>query len=248
MTPPGYTLLRRGKVRVLVRHDVATRLGPWLLRPVMAPPNDAESIASGRGGAFRARGDGGLRLVVRPCRRGGWLGRVVTRTYLGWRPRMWREVEVSAGARARQVPTPAVLAARVEGWGLYRGFVVTEEALDTITLAEALRGGYDLPAQVRFARAAGEAVGRLHRAGVDHADLNLANILVARQGEGTAHILDLDRADLGEAPLTAAARRRNLRRLERSWHRLTEGAPVGAEIRAAFGAGYDAAGEASCGC
>ena len=75
MTPAGYTLLRRGAVRALVRHDMVTQLGGWLAAPEIVPPRGAEAIASGRGGAFRAPTNDGRRIVVRPCRRGGWIGK-----------------------------------------------------------------------------------------------------------------------------------------------------------------------------
>jgi 3-deoxy-D-manno-octulosonic acid kinase len=249
MMPPGYTLLRRGAVRVLLRNDVVTRLGPWLVAPIMRVPDGAQAIASGRGGAFRARCAQDLRVVVRPCRRGGWLGRVIARTYLGWRPRPWRELAVSLEARARAVPTPAILAVRVVGWGLYRGVVVTEEVPEAVTLAEALRETGDGALRAAFARAAGEAVARLHGAGVEHADLNLGNILVLpERADGPAQVIDLDKARVRGAPLAAAARRRNLRRLERSWCQLMAGAVVAPEVRRGFQAGYAAVDGAQCEC
>jgi 3-deoxy-D-manno-octulosonic acid kinase len=249
MTPAGYTLLTRGQVRALLRHDVVTRLGAWLTAPSLETPAGAEAIASGRGGAFRARCAGDLRVVVRPCRRGGWIGRVMAATYVGWRPRPWRELAVSLEARARAVPTPAILGVRVVGRGLYRGAVVTEEALDTMTLAEALREVPPATVRVRLARAAGEAVGRLHGAGVEHADLNLANILVPRRPlDGPALIIDLDGARLRRSPLAVPARRRNLRRLERSWRRLSGESAVAGDICDGFRAGYEAMGGLPCAC
>jgi 3-deoxy-D-manno-octulosonic acid kinase len=249
MMPAGYTLLRRGRVRALLRHDVVTRLGAWLTTPSLETPAGAETIASGRGGAFRARCAGDLRVVVRPCRRGGWIGRVIAGTYVGWRPRPWRELAVSLEARARAVPTPAILAVRAVGRGIYRGAVVTEEAPDTLTLAEALTQVTAAAARIRLARAAGEAVGRLHEAGVEHADLNLGNILVSRPPlDGPALIIDLDGARLHRIPLAARARRRNLRRLERSWRRLSGESAVAADMRDGFHAGYGAVGGFPCAC
>jgi 3-deoxy-D-manno-octulosonic acid kinase len=249
MTPPGYTLLHRGSVRALVRNDVVTRLGSWLMAPMVRPPAGAEPIAGGRGGAFRARYPDDLRIVVRPCRRGGWLGRVVASTYVGVWPRPWRELAVSLEARARAVRTPAILAVRVTGWGLYRGVVVTEEAADTMTLLEAWRETMDGARRTGFARAAGEAVARLHGAGVEHADLNLGNILVSRQGPDLpAQVIDLDKARLGRGPLAAAGRRRNLRRLERSWRRVMDGAAVSPDVRSGFRAGYEAVDGSRCEC
>lgn len=248
MTRAGYTLLRRGCVRVLVRDDVVTRLGPWLAAGHFVTPAGAVPVAGGRGGAFRTTCAGGLRVVVRPARRGGWLGRVVRETYVGWRPRPVRELDASVIARRRAVPTPAVLGVRVVGWGFYRGVVVTEEAAGVMTLAQmiASRGAVGEPTAV--ARAAGESVGRLHAAGVDHADLNLHNLLVPQTGNGDVVVIDLDKARVGRHGLAAAARRRNVRRLARSWRRVTGTAAPPPDLLAAFRAGYEAAGGVACEC
>jgi 3-deoxy-D-manno-octulosonic acid kinase len=191
---------------------------------------------------------GGGGIVVRPCRRGGWIGRLLGRTYLGWRARPWRELTVSVEARARAVPTPAIVAARVDGWGIYGGAVVTEEAADTLTLADALRATASAAERARAARAAGEAVGRMHAAGIEHADLNLNNILVPARDGGGALVIDLDKARLRGAPLGSTFRQRNLRRLRRSWDRLMGGQAVPADLAAAFRAGYEAGGGAPCAC
>ncbi|HXH06381.1 MAG TPA: lipopolysaccharide kinase InaA family protein [Vicinamibacterales bacterium] len=248
MTPAGYTYLRRDGVRALVRHDLVVPLGGWLLADEIVPLPAAEAIESGRGGAFRAS-VGGLRLVVRPCRRGGWIARILGETYLGLRPRPWRELAVSVAARARAVPAPAVVAVRVAGWGAYRGVVVTEEAAGAVTLAAALRAAASDEERGRLARAAGEAVARLHAAGVEHADLNLFNILVRPEPAGAAAlVIDLDKARLRRAPLARRRRRRNLRRLERSWRRVSGADEVPPELRRGFGGGYAAVDGFTCAC
>jgi hypothetical protein len=77
----------------------------------------------------------------------------------------------------------------------------------------------------------------------------LTIILVHREADGAAvALLDFDRARLRRAPLAAAARRRNLRRLARSLAKLDpEGRLAGAEERRAFHAGYGSHGtEGTC--
>jgi 3-deoxy-D-manno-octulosonic acid kinase len=75
----------------------------------------------------------------------------------------------------------------------------------------------------------GAAIAGLHRAGVDHADLNAHNILI--DAKGTVSIIDFDRGRV-RAPGTWAARnllrlRRSLVKIghfsEESWGRLTAG-------------------------
>jgi 3-deoxy-D-manno-octulosonic acid kinase len=118
-----------------------------------------------------------------------------------------------------------------------------------MTLTEVLRQSPPEEPPVAAARRAGEAVGRLHAAGIDHADLNLGNVLVSMPGAATAaHVIDLDQARVVDAPLGWRARRRNLRRLRRSWRRVMHGAPIPPGVYAAFRAGYEAAGGGPCEC
>ncbi len=242
--PPGYTALAAGSRRALVRDDLVPALGRWLLRAPLAPPPGATALGEGRGGAFRfALGDGGT-AVVRFGRRGGLVGRVVRTWYAGVRPRPWRELAVTLGARARGAPVADVLAACVHGWGCYRSAIVTAELSGVATAIAALRTATDGSGRQRVARAAGEAVARVHAAGVVHADLNLTNLVLGDDG-GT--VLDLDRARLAAGPLAPRARRRSLRRLARSARKLDpHGALVDAEVRRAFHDGYDRAGRRAC--
>jgi len=239
--PPAYTLLVRGRVRAAVRRDLADALGPWLLSPVLAPPAGAEPIASGRGGAYRTALPGGVRAVVRPYRRGGWLARVVHETYLGWRPRPLRELVATVEARRRGVAAVEVLAARVEGGLAYRGALVTAEVAGAVSLIDALRSAADPGARAALARSAGSVVATMHAAGVAHPDLNLGNLL-ARAGAVVA-VVDLDRAALVAPPLGAPVRRRNLRRLRRSLRKLDRGGELGHSAAiAAFRSSYAEAG------
>ena len=237
--PSGYALLSAATVRAAVRRDLVPTLGPWLLRAELEMPPDAEPIASGRGAAYRALLPGGVRAVVRPYRRGGLVARVVRRTYVGRWPRPLRELVLTAEARRRGVAVPEVLAARVEGGVAYRGALVTAEVPWARPLLEALRAA-DPATRRLLAATAGRAVGAMHEAGVFHADLNLDNILIdAREGGATATVIDLDRARLTSGPLSRQARRRNLRRLERSVRKLDPRAAVfGPESLAGFREGY----------
>jgi 3-deoxy-D-manno-octulosonic acid kinase len=248
MLPSGYTLLTTASVRAAVRSDLAQALGPWLLAPVLVPPADAEPIASGRGAAYRAVLPGGVRAVVRPCRRGGLLARVVHETYLGWRPRPLRELALTVEARRRGVAAAEVLAARIEGRLAYRGALVTAEVPHAVPLIDALRAAPDAATRRRLGALAGSAVAALHIAGVLHADLNLTNILVGADGAG-ATVIDFDRGRLVQGQLGACARRRNLRRLLRSARALDPGGrAVDGAARAGFREGYARVTGRPCGC
>jgi len=234
--PAGYRALRRGRVRAIVRDELADALAPWLLAPELTLPGDAVPIAGGRGAAWRLTLPGGLRAVLRENRRGGVIRHVVARHYLGLRPRPFGELAVTTEARRRGVAAAEVLAARVDGWLVYRGALVTREIPDARPLLAALAAA-DPPRRAAVAADAGRAVARMHEAGVRHADLNLGNILVGDAGAIT--LVDFDRARLGNGPLDRGARRNNLQRLARSLQKLDgDGAIAGPETVAAFHRGY----------
>jgi 3-deoxy-D-manno-octulosonic acid kinase len=180
--------------------------------------------------------------VLRLYRRGGLLARLVRETYLGVAKRPLRELAVTAEARRRGVPAAEVLAARVEGGLAYRGALLTAELPGALTLLEALGRAPDAVGRRALAAAAGRAVALLHAAGIAHADLNATNIVVHADSGGVAvALLDFDRARLRPGPLGHTARRRNLRRLARSFAKLDpDGALSGAEERRAFHAAYRA--------
>ena len=213
--PSGYTALADGPRRAVVRDDLVPALAAWLLTAPLAPPPDATPIDGGRGAAYRVPSAGGI--VVRFGRRGGVIARLVRDRYLGLRPRPWRELSVSIGARDRGAPVPEVVAACVHGWGAYRSAIVTRELLGVAPVLAALEAATPGEARGAVAAAAGVAVARLHGAGVVHPDLNLSNIVVGRD---EAAIVDLDRARLHPGALGTRLRERSLRRLRRSLAKL----------------------------
>jgi hypothetical protein len=91
----------------------------------------------------------------------------------------------------------------------------------------------------------------MHAAGVSHADLNATNILVYGTPDApVAALLDFDRARLARGALGPSARRRNLRRLARSFAKLDPAATfAGAPERRAFRAAYgETGGGVPCDC
>jgi 3-deoxy-D-manno-octulosonic acid kinase len=251
--PPGYDWLSGPQVQVAARSDLAPACRSWLLERHLAVPDNAEPIGAGRGGAYRIELPGGRRAVVRPYRRGGilgplWRDRYVALPHLGRPTRPLRELAVTVAARARGVPVPEVLAARIEGCGIYRGTLVTAELEAMEPLITVLRAERDEHERSRFAASAGVGVALMHRAALYHADLNLWNILV-RPGapDHPAAIIDLDRAWLADGGLPAAARARNLERFARSRKKLDPDCQVMTEaVVAAFAAAYERSLGAAC--
>ncbi|MDX1381557.1 MAG: 3-deoxy-D-manno-octulosonic acid kinase [Xanthomonadales bacterium] len=169
--------------------------------------------AAGRGHALMLDTPFGA-AVLRPYLRGGQAARLSRDRYL-WlgleRTRAVHEFRVLAGLRDLQLPVPAPLAAGVRRSGLvYRCALLMERIQDARPLGERLgEDGVPWPA-------IGRCICRFHEAGLDHADLNARNILLAE--DGTVWLIDFDRARFD--PLMSVNGRANLRRLHRSLAKL----------------------------
>jgi 3-deoxy-D-manno-octulosonic acid kinase len=175
----------------------------------------AKATDTGRGTTWFV-GAPGVEWVLRHYRRGGAVARWVADRYL-WlgleRTRPFVEFRLTHRMRALGLPVPRPVAARVLRAGLtYSGDLITERLPGVPCSSLVARRAIDATGW----RAAGACVARCHRAGLDHADLNLHNLLLDRAG--TAHVIDLDRAVL-RAPGRWA--RSNLARLRRSLDKLT---------------------------
>jgi 3-deoxy-D-manno-octulosonic acid kinase len=170
-----------------------------------------QAAAGGRGGvAFLDAPIGAC--VLRHFRRGGLVAPLLGDRYL-WRGRArsrgFAEFALLAELTRRALPVPAPIAARCVRRGLYyTADLVTRAIENTGTLAETIAAGR---LDAELAGRVGGLVARFHAAGVDHADLNAHNILVARGG---LWLIDFDR---GEIRATGTAwKLANLARLKRS--------------------------------
>ncbi len=177
----------------------------------------ARAVGSGgRGGAwFIDAASGGVPLgamVLRHYLRGGVAAKFSRDRFL-WqgaeRSRSFAEFRLLREALRRKLPVPRPIAAIYWREGLrYRAGILLERLCGVVSLADlaaarASEAPWDL---------AGQLVARMHRAGLDHADLNAHNLLFDDAGRGW--IIDLDR---GQWRIPATAwRERNLARLLRS--------------------------------
>ena len=142
--------------------------------------------------------DGGGRWAVRHYHRGGAVASVLGDRYVAMgASRPLRELRASVEARARGVPTPAVIAGATYPHGIfYRADLVTELIPNGRNLSDAVFGA--APDDGRDATGALRAAGRLVRCLEDtriiHPDLNAMNVLVTGTADAAlAHALDLDR-------------------------------------------------------
>jgi 3-deoxy-D-manno-octulosonic acid kinase len=177
---------------------------------------DALSIrAGGRGGVAVIATPAG-ECVLRHYRRGGMVAALMGDRYL-WtgadRTRSFAEFRLLQAMARLELPAPTVVAARYQRVGLhYRADLITRRIADTQTLAECLASNR---LDAELAQEIGALVGRFHRAGVWHADLNAHNVLVA---EAALYLIDFDRGRL-RAP-GQGWRLANLQRLRRSLFKL----------------------------
>lgn len=189
--------------------------------------------AGGRGSAWFLDAPFG-RAVLRRYRRGGLVARLSRDAYL-WtgesRVRSVAEFRLASELLRRGLPVPRPLAAWYERSGMHYRAALLMDRLDGVhTLAELADAGHAPWAE------AGRLVALMHRAGLDHADLNAHNLMFDDAGRGW--VIDLDRGRLRAGG--GMWRRRNLERLHRSMMKLRgERAPAEVErdharLRAAY--------------
>ena len=188
-----------------------------------AASGKGEPLRGGRGTLWRVPFEGNGAVIVRTYRRGGLVRHLTCDLYWDRPPRPFAELGTLVEARRRGVPTVEVLGAGVTwtGWGSYRGTLVTREAAGFVDWWRWLQTVPAAAERRAVAARVAETVRLMHAHGVEHADLNLTNVLVrVEDGRPAALILDFDRARMFAAGLPDARRRRNLRRLRRSLSKL----------------------------
>jgi 3-deoxy-D-manno-octulosonic acid kinase len=157
--------------------------------------------------------------VLRRYRRGGLIGKVLFDRYL-CSSRPFRELAGLARARTLGVPVPEVIGASSTRSGLlwHRGRIATRLIPGSWTLPLCIGDNRNDAALVAYVlKRAGGAIRKMHEAGIDHADLNMNNILVDKKG--AVYIIDFDKATM-HPELGQRRRIRNLRRLLRSLRKL----------------------------
>ncbi|MEP6885512.1 MAG: 3-deoxy-D-manno-octulosonic acid kinase [Gammaproteobacteria bacterium] len=181
---------------------------------------ELSAVSGGRGSAWFV-GAGGRQWVLRHFRRGGFIARLSQDSYV-WtgedRVRAFAEWRLLDHLTQRGLGVPKPIAARYQRSGLvYRCDLITQRVLGAEPLSALLA---DAPLPESRWRAIGASLAQLHRAGVDHADLNAHNILIDQHGMVT--VIDFDRGR-ERAPGTWSAR--NLQRLQRSLAKIALGLP-----------------------
>ena len=233
--PPGYERLVRPGVETVARSTLAKPVDEALaagsLYEYAAHHPEARPLR-GRGVAYAVPlPDGATRVVVRRSRHGGWLAPLTGEIFLS-PTRAPHELEVSLRLAREGIPTPEVVAYSTYEVAplLRRADVATREVAGAVDLAAALGSDRD-PAAVRNAvRVVAKLLARMAVVGARHPDLNVRNVLIARDDNGhrEAWLLDVDRVWF-DAPRHPRVREANLSRFARSARKLREreGLPVG---------------------
>jgi 3-deoxy-D-manno-octulosonic acid kinase len=175
----------------------------------------------GRGSTLFIDADG-LKLVLRPYRRGGLIASVSRNRYLwrgGARTRSFREWHMLYLMRHAGLPVPTPIAAcyRRAGVFTYTAELLTEQLPAVTSLAARLQAGV-VPFMMWVE--IGRTLRHFHSEGVCHADLNAHNILLNDGPE--AWLVDFDRGSLRRPGLWCDS---NLVRLRRSIEKITDALP-----------------------
>ena len=174
----------------------------------------------GRGGAWFVDGPFG-RAVLRRYLRGGWAAKF-SRDGYAWTgeeaTRGFAEFRITRALHARGLPVPAPIAAAYWRNGRhYRAAILVARIEGARTLAEAFVEQGDAAPWA----AAGALVARMHRAGLEHADLNADNLLF--DAGGNPWMIDFDKAALHQHDSGPQWREANLARLSRSLRKQRHG-------------------------
>ena len=179
-------------------------------------------VTQGRGSAWFVA-SGVRQWALRHYRRGGFIARFSQDRYV-WagedRVRAFAEWRLLELLSRRGLPVPKPVAARYQRSGLlYRCDLITQRIVGARPLSETLKDG---AISESTWRAVGAAVAELHRAGVDHADLNAHNVLL--DVTGAVRVIDFDRGRLRAQGMWTA---RNLQRLRHSLAKISRDLPSG---------------------
>ena len=156
-----------------------------------------------------------IEAALRHYRRGGLFGKVVSDQYWfqGWhKTRSYAEFHLLVHLRQQGVNVPRPIAARAVKRGLvYQADLLSEKITNARDLVAILQ---ENPLDERHYFLIGQQIAKLHRAQVNHTDLNIHNILIDDQDK--VWIIDFDKCYQQPGENWKEA---NLQRLLRSFHK-----------------------------
>ena len=192
--------------------DVLAQPDPNLFDPSWLMENGYhQGSSTGRNQAHILRVDG-RDMVLRHYYRGGLIGKLNKDLFLRGpvgRSRAMQEFQLLQWMRKQGLPVPRPVASRFVAAGIfYRADLIMEQIPDARTLSQTLARSA-LPKQNW--RQIGEVIGKMHKLGVHHTDLNCHNILIDKTDQ--VWLIDFDKC---RRRSVGTWTERNLARLKRS--------------------------------
>ncbi len=186
---PEYTRAHRGRRHALVHPDFAQIVAEALIDGKDVTPANM----AGRGELQRVATPNG-NVLIRKYRRGGFVGKFVREHYL-LENRPHRELNVHQHAWKMGVPTVLPVGAMWKQRGpFFSGAFATLEA-NAVDLLAYLQS--DFEPDPLLLEICGHAIHAMYEAKIDHADLQVKNILIS---DGKALIIDFDNARVWPTP------------------------------------------------
>jgi len=218
---PNFSTFRVGRRELVIHRDIASQAAR-IMQKLGELTSAVEAGVGNRQSAYRMELDGGLELFARRGRRGGLIASILNDVYVGVAPRPLNELAVTVEAMRRGIPVAEPMGAMIEWLSpvLYRGFFLTR-AVRGMTLWEFLKTDDDPTVRTHVLGQARAAIETMHDKGLFHADLNLHNLLLTQARDSfSIVVIDLDKSQLFDAPLSPAMRHANAARLMRSARKL----------------------------
>jgi 3-deoxy-D-manno-octulosonic acid kinase len=226
--PPGYERIAMAGAEVVALSTLAQSVRDAMregsLFAYAAHHPEARAMA-GRGVAWAVPlPDGETHVVVRHSRHGGLLAPLTGDRFIA-PTRAPRELDVAVRLARCGVPTPEVIAYALHRAGplLRRADVATREVPGARDLGTMLTGELEESTRREALAAVAALVVKLSDVGARHPDLNVKNVLLARDENGALEgwVLDVDRVWFDEpgAEQVTVANLRRLFRSARKWRR-----------------------------
>lgn len=212
-TGPSFNTLQDGKQVLWYDPALVSSFKPGLFDPEWLMAEDKiRATSQGRNAAWFLHHNG-VDMVLRHYYRGGLIGRVNKDLFLRQpveKSRAMAEFSLLSWMYEQDLPVPRPVAARFSPVGIfYRADILTQTIPASETLADRL---LHAPLDEETWHSVGEAVAKIHDAGVLHSDLNCRNILIDQTSK--IWIIDFDKCERRD---DGAWRDDNLARLRRSF-------------------------------
>jgi tRNA A-37 threonylcarbamoyl transferase component Bud32 len=231
--PSSFSMIKKGKTLLLIKEgykDFLIQEGIENIETFLEKYRETSHFLQGRILHPSIPLRGGERMVLRRYSHGGLLRAFFRDLYL-LGSRAFREVVLTEEIRSAEIPTIQAIGAIHQRtfFLLYRAYFLSLEVPDAIDLIQYLEGIELHPSRENLShkrktiRSVGLLLQKFHQAGFFHGDLQLKNILLARD---QPLLIDFDRSYRKDL-LSIRERTRNLLRLNRSAEkRRRQGLPI----------------------